>query len=274
MLETYLKCKDTELGKAATECRSQHCCKIIRIYTAEMENSTKAVYLSGDIIQDTYYLLSANHLLTNAMDEKMNQLAKIHDGQRGVRFNGVDDVQYKPNDFDDEDLSHAQHIDEITLEDGLDAITANEDAIFAIATAPSASTRVKRALQVDEKPMPMPKRFGVGDMSPLDITQVLATHSNDEESICVKRPIVGRPPLKASNGPFKKPAMRALKDANPNLNKDCAVARNAMKAMVNGRPVALKEKENKRFLTVVGKSPRRSPGASAKSKHLENISAV
>lgn len=270
MLDPYLKCKQTELAKAATECRSEHYCKIIRIYSAEMESSTKAVHLSGEIIQDTYYLLSAHLLLTNEMESKMNQLAKIHDGQRGVRFtNGLDDAHSK-HDNDDDDMSQAQNIDDITLECGLDLMQADGDeATFAIPLPPPMTSRAKRALNIEDGTMP--KRFAATESSALNATRVLETHSDDEENVRTARPVVtiGKPPFKTSITIGKRPIQtsRALKETNTNVNKDSTVSRSVVKALVNGRPVTLKEKENKRFLTVVGKSPRRnSPGASSKSK--------
>lgn len=254
LLEPYLKCKQIELGKAATACRSEHYCKIIRIYSAEMESSTKAVHLSGEIIQDTYYLLSAHQLLTNEMDCKMNQLSKVHDGQRGVRFtNGIDDAHGKP-DLDDEDMSHGQNIDDITLETGLDLMNVDGDeAIFAIPLPPP------------------PKRFAATDFSVLNATQVLETHSDDDENVRGVRPVVrvAKPLMKTSSAASKRPTpiSRALKETNVNVNKDWPVTKGTVKAQVNGRTVTMKEKENKRFLTVVVKSPRRnSPGASLKSK--------
>lgn len=277
MLESYLKCKQIELEKMATECRSKHYCKIIGIYSAEMESSTKAVQLSGEIIQETYYLLCAHQLLTNEMDVKMNQLSKAHDGQRGVRFiNGIDDANTK-HDNDDDDILHTQNIDDITLDNGLDLIDGeNDEAIFAIPLAPSSKIHAKRALNVDETPITMPKRFAATDSSVLNATRVLETHSDDDENGHGVRPIVsiGKPSFKSS-GKRPMPVSRALKETNTNVHKDYLVPKSAVKAMINGRPVTLREKENKRFLTVVGKSPRRnSPSASSKSKFSLKVSCI
>lgn len=277
MLQPYLKCKQIELGKAATSCRSEHYLKIIRVYTAEMECSTKAVQLSGDIMQDTYYLLSANQLLTQEMEDKMLHLSKVHDGQRGVRFtNGVDGVHGR-HDTDDDELMPAQNIDDITLETGLDLMNAEGDeAIFAIPLPPPPVNRAKRALITDEAGPSMPKRFIPSDSGVLDATQVLETHSDEEETLRTLRPVVviGKPPVKQLNGLGKRPVPpgRVLKDSNMNVNKDCPVAKVMLKAVINGRPVTLKdkEKENKqKFLTTVKKSPRRnSIGATGKSKQI------
>lgn len=270
MLDPYLKCKQSELAKAATECRSEHYCKIIRIYSAEMEISTKAVHLGADIIQDAYYLMSANHLLTIETENKMKQLAKVHDGQRGVRFtNGCDDAHTK-HDNDDDDMAQALNIDDITLEPGLDLMNAEgDDAIFTIPLPPPANPRAKRTLNIDNEGISLPKRMA---STALNATQVLETHSDDEENIRGVRPlvIVGRPPIKTTSTASRRPmpTSRALKETNVNVNKDCPATKPSIKALVNGRTVTLKEKENKRFLTVVGKSPRRnSPGASSKSKY-------
>lgn len=202
MLEPYIKSKQIELAKAATECRSEHYCKIIRIYSAEMESSTKAVHLSGEIIQDTYYLLSAHQLLTIEMESKLNQLAKLHDGQRGVRFttSGIDDAHNK-NDHDDDDMSHVQNIDDITLEAGLDIMsTDGDDAIFAMPAIPPPVNRAKRALSIEEETISMPKRFIAVGLNPLNGTQVLETHSDGEENVRSARPVVpmGRPQVKTS----------------------------------------------------------------------------
>lgn len=262
-----MKCKQIELDKAATECRSKHCLNIIRIYSAEMESSTKAVHLSGEIIQSTYYLMSAHLLLTDEMEQKMNQLSKIHDGQRGVRFTS-DDVHDR-HENDDDDLSHAQNIDDITLETRFDLMDSDGDeAIFAMPPAPP--NHAKRALNIDEAEILQPKRFASTSSNALNATQVLDTHVVDDENGHAVRPVVTVAKLKPSTtiGKRPMPTSRALKETNINVNKEYVAGKNGVvKALVNGKPVALKEKENKRFVTTVGKSPRRnSPSASSKSK--------
>lgn len=266
MLEPYLKCKRIELEKAATECRSEHHYKIIRIYSAEMECSTKAVHLSGEIMQDTYYLLKANYLLTNEMDGKMNQLAKLHDGQRGVRFaNGPDDASNK-HDHDDDDIPHAQSIDDITLDASLDLMSTDADeAIFAIPARPLQSNHAKRALIVEDGES-VSKRFAAAEPSPLNATRVLESHSDGEENSHSGRPVIKVIDRIVSRRPIA--SSRALKETNTNVNKNPS-GKAPIRALVNGRMITLKENQNKTVRMTPSKRPpriRNSPGASAKSK--------
>lgn len=82
-------------------CRSNMKCthvnNINSLYHSEDEHWRKAIHLSCEIIQENFYLLKANQLLSFHMQEKMEKLVKLNQGQHSVKFE--DEIE------DEEDLA-------------------------------------------------------------------------------------------------------------------------------------------------------------------------
>lgn len=74
-----------------------HVNNINSLYHSEDEHWRKALHLSCEIIQENFYLLKANQLLSFHMQEKMEKLVKLNQGQHSVKFE--DEVE------DEEDLA-------------------------------------------------------------------------------------------------------------------------------------------------------------------------
>lgn len=74
-----------------------HVNNINSLYHSEDEHWRKALHLSCEIIQENFYLLKANSLLSFHMQEKMDKLVKLNQGQHSVKFE--DEVE------DEEDLA-------------------------------------------------------------------------------------------------------------------------------------------------------------------------
>lgn len=74
-----------------------HVNNINSLYHSEDEHWRKALHLSCEIIQENFYLLKANQLLSFHMQEKMEKLVKLNQGQHSVKFE--DEIE------DEEDLA-------------------------------------------------------------------------------------------------------------------------------------------------------------------------
>lgn len=236
----------------------------------ELENSRKAVDLSGDIIQKTYLLLSANMMLNDDMERKMGQLYKLHDGQRGVKFTSFAEKSPRSAEFDDEEDLICQSLEEEAFEDEMRQLsTADMDAVDVMSCVPEhLPTRAKRTLNVDEASSSESKRFAPNNL--MNVTQVL-------EKSPEKLPLFANPKPSAAIrqkativAVTRKPGLsRALRETSSNVCKDFLIPKASIKPIINGRAQTPKEKENKRVV-VMRKSPRRnSPNKSnLKSDYL------
>lgn len=265
MLGQYLKYKDSELEKAQMNSKSEHYLKIIRFYSIETEHYHKTVQISSAISQESYLLLSANLMLTDDLQSKYDQLYKINDGQRSVKFTGEDCTK---TDNDEYEIDTNQNIDDITFENGIEEMNVQDvDSDDVIFTMPQ-PVRAKRSLNTDDVPCSLPKRFAStsavhNDQQNLNSTQVLETHYEDDERQFVAPTIDSTTLLKSKKSvAINKrtfPISRALKETNPNINKPFLLSKSAVRPVINGKPALnLKEKENKRFVLTVRKSPRRN----------------
>lgn len=259
LLQPYLKYKREELEKSQITCRSDHYSKINRIFNLELENSRKAVDLSGDIIQNTYLLLSANMMLNDDMERKMGQLYKLHDGQRGVKFTSFAEKSPRSAEFEDEEDLICQSLEEEAFEDEIRQLsTADMDGVDVMACVPEhLPSRAKRALNVDEATSSESKRFAPNP-SLMNVTQVLekspeklSVFANPKPAAAVRHkttivPVTRKPGLS-----------RALRETSSNVCKDFLIPKASIKPIINGRAQTPKEKENKRVV-VIRKSPRRN----------------
>lgn len=244
------------MEKAQLLCRSEHFSKINRIYSIELENSRKTIDLSGEIIQHTYLLLSANMMLTDDMERKMSQLYKLHHGQREVKFTNTNDKSLKsPNHHDDEDLT-CRSLEEKAFEDEIEQLSTidmNADDIM-IAMPENMPSRAKRTLNIDDASTSEPKRFASDN---LNVTQVLdkmpptIKSTNTFRSKATVVPVVRKVGLS-----------KALRETSSNICKDFVIPKLSIKPIINGHPQTPKEKENKRIVLVRSSPRRNSPSKS------------
>lgn len=229
-LESYWHFKDTEIKKSQIKSKWDHCLSLLRIYYSDRENHQKISKLSNDLLQQNYLLLSANNLITNDLQTKYNQLYKLFDG-RTTKF--ADDETSKAEAIDYEILAaHNMDDDDIELdnrfENGIDSKAMD------VFVAPRDAPKVKRALDCGAETNSMPKRFaGQAQINSgkdnLNSTHVLAKHSNlDDDLDDDIKPIsivdttfsldTKLKGILAAKRPMS--AVRALKETNPNVNKD------------------------------------------------------
>lgn len=247
MLQYYLQHKATEQKNNETNLKSVHTMKVLQIYNQENEKSRKIIELSNEILQETYFVLNGNMLITDAMREKFNQLYKVHD-QRGVKFTESDEVfEISENLYQTDfpfDTDHLMVKDEFGLEDGL-----------------IGATKRQRDTGDDTDVVPTKKRVvrSIFDGQNLDATQVLATHddpNNDDSNMNATfaiKPTLNKCPIKGTT------PSRALKESNPNVHKGFAVPKQITKPVVTKFKSTLiaPQKENKR--TPTHSKIRRSP---------------
>lgn len=258
ILKPYLKCKQEELEKTQISLRSDHFSKMNHIFNSELMNARKAIDLSGEIIQHTYLLLSANMMLTDDMERKMSQLHKLHDGQRGVKFTaGSDKSPRSPrspiyNDEEDEEVANSHSLEVKAFEDEMIQLSMNGMDDFDVPQ--HLPTRAKRALNIDDANTSEPKRFASDNL--LNVTQVLDPNPN--VTITVTKPSNAFK-SKATIVPITRKVglSRALRETSSNIRKDYAIPKASIKPIVNGLPQTPKEKENNRMV-LMRKSPRRN----------------
>lgn len=86
MLKNYLQKKDLDLENAKYSIKITHVNKVNHVYEQEAENWKYAMILGAEIIQDCYLLLRGFDNLDAVMQEKMEVLVKLYQGQRSVKF--------------------------------------------------------------------------------------------------------------------------------------------------------------------------------------------
>lgn len=250
--------------------KSTHTMKVLQFYSQENEKSRKIIEMSNEILQESYFVLNGNMLLTEEMRDKFGQLYKIHD-QRGVKFTESDEIfEISENHNQADFLFDADHL----------MIKADDLTSGGSGTSRSSGAfKRSHAGDGDEFDVcPTKKRVvrSIFDGQNLDMTHVLAAahHTNDlnaaddennmNATFAIKPTIVN-----SSNGSNKvaatkvlAPSARVLKENNPNVHKGFAVPKVGTKPMTKVKSTLINgglqrgEKENKR---TPSKSIRRSP---------------
>lgn len=220
------------------------------MYSQEVDKLRKAVAISGEIAQETYYVLQANLLLTDDVHDKLNQLYKSYD-QRGVKFAECDenainelDVSSDANAYDhmhDANISICISADDDTVSAGQKRTRDQSDE----PDVPEAKKRVIRAIYTEPE-------------ADLNSTQVLEVHADALTNGTMDSTFAIKP--KSSAGIGAKKAPQPLKESNPNIHKDFAVPKAKPPYRVKSTLTSVqREKENKRTPFKLRKSPRRSP---------------
>lgn len=250
ILQTYLLHKDTEQKNIEIKLKSEHTMKVLQIYNLEVEKSRTIIELSNEILQEAYFVLNGNMLLTDDMREKFGQLYKTH-GQRGVKFTESDEIfeiSEQPNHTDMMNcfLFEADHLM------ARDDITSDDDAL--------SSNKRLRDVGDDADVVPTKKRVvrSIFDGQNLDATQVLDTHAdlnhdngNMNATFAIK-PATNKFPLKGTT-----PSSRVLKESNPNVHKGFAAPKPLPKQITKIKSTLIApQKENKRTPSKIRRSPR------------------
>lgn len=262
ILQSYLMQKDMEQKNSESMLKSTHTMKVLQFYNQENEKSRKIIEMSNQILQDSYYVLNGNMLLTEEMRNNFGQLYKIHD-QRGVKFTESDEIfEISETSNQDDFLFDADHL--MVKADESNRISGTFKRV-----------RENGAAGNDEfDACPTKKRVvrSIFNGQNLDTTHVLASHYpndlNTDDDNNMNATFAIKSADMNSNGkvPAVKmlpPAMRALKENNPNIHKGFTVPKVVTKPMakvkstlVHGAHHHRGEKENKR---TPSKSIRRSP---------------
>lgn len=238
--------KDSEQNAAEMKLKSTHTLKVLQIYNQENEKSKKIIELSQSILQEAYFVLNGNMLITDAMREKFNQLYKIQD-QRGVKFTESDEIfeiSEQPNQQDF--LFDADHM-----------MMAKDDD----ETGMYPNKRARDQCGDDTDMIPTKKRVvrAIFDSQNLDTTQVLGTNDDlnlDDGNMNATFAIKPKTNSVSIKGGA---AVRALKENNPNVHKAFVAPKPITKPITKVKSTLIttqREKENKRTPLKIRRSPR------------------
>lgn len=212
-----------ELENLQANLRSEHVKKMNTMFYTETENLRKLQQQSNEILQQNYLLLRANMLMTTDMESKYQQLYKAFEGHRAVKFSNEEMIRYE---YDEADMILKGDVGAGEMQDmDWDDLPADPNReTFLMPTGPKA----RRALHtLPDVTVSAPEKSEV-----INATLVLAKHDDDTDEGCQPLPninstfslnvaktnkvTINRRPL---------PLSRALKDANPNVNKETAVSK-------------------------------------------------
>lgn len=241
--------KDSEQKNAEMQLKSEHTMKVLQIYNQENEKSRKIIELSHEILQEAYFVLNGNMLITDAMREKFNHLYKIQD-QRGVKFTESDEIF--------EISEHPNQTDFLFDNDHLIMARDDNDDVTGVYS----NKRTRDQCGGDDVEMiPTKKRVvrSIFDSQNLDATQVLDTHLNgiDLDDGNMNATFAIKP--KTNTGSIRSGPVRALKESNPNVHKVFIAPKPMTKSINKIKSTLLapqREKENKRTPLQIRRSPR------------------
>lgn len=225
--------------------------KVVQMYNQEIERLRKAATLSGEIAQETYYVLKANMLLTDDVEDKLLQLYKSYD-QRGVKF-----AEHDENGTNDLDVSYDANGHDLIQDTNLSIYMSHDDDMLM--------TGGKRLREHEEHdPQPMSKKRVIRSIytepdADLNATQVLEVHDNGSTGNTLDSTFAIKPmPNAVSQTTVAKKS--ALKDSNPNVHFAAPKSQTKPPYKVKSTLTSIqREKENKRTPFKLRKSPRRSP---------------
>lgn len=239
--------KNIEQKNVELNLKSDHTMKVLQIYNQENEKSRKIIELSNEILQETYFVLNGNMLLTETMRDKFSQLYKTHD-QRGVKFTEADEV-----------FEISEHHNQADFLFDADHSMTKDD----LGTAEINMWPAKRARDSnDDDEVPTKKRVvrSIFEAPELNSTQVLEIHDDpklDDGNINTTFAIKTNVNKLDTKGELT--ATRALKESNPNVHKAFVVPKAVTKPITKVRStfvVPHREKENKRTPLKIRRSPR------------------
>lgn len=223
--------------------KSDHTVKVLQFYNQENEKSRKIIELSNEILQESYFVLNGNMLITEEMRDKFSELYKIHD-QRGVKFTESNEI-FEISDHQNNQADYLFDADHLMAGD---ETTVN-------------SNKRQRENGDDSNAIPMKKRVvrSIFDSQIADVTQVLDTHPTDDDNMNSTFAI--KPAVSKVANKVHATTSRALKENNPNVHKAFvvpkAVTKTATKPITKVKSTLIqRDIENRRTPL---KSIRRSP---------------
>lgn len=250
LLESYVWEKDAVEKNTELNFKSNHQMKILQMYSQEIEKLRRSVALSGELAQDTFYVLQANLLLSDDVRDKYSELYKGYD-QRGVKF-----AEFDENGTNDLDISAEVNGHDLIQDANLSVYMSHDDDILL------AGTKRTRDQHEENDSQPTKKRvfrsIYTEPDADLNATQVLEVH-DDLNKDTLDSTFAIKPKTSDTNG--MKQTIQPLKDSNPNIHKDTfAVPKAKQTYKVKSTLTSIqREKENKRTPFKLRKSPRRSP---------------
>lgn len=225
------------------ELKSDHTVKVLQFYNQENEKSRKIIELSNEILQESYFVLNGNLLLTDMMRDKFTELYKIHD-QRGVKFTELNEIFEISENYNQADyLFDADHLmacDEKTNNLNKRQRENGDDPNAGVPT----KKRVVRSIFDSQNP---------------DATQDLETQPIDDGNMNATFAI--KPTGNKTANKVYASTSRALKENNPNVHKGFAVPRaitkTTTKPITKVKSTLIGVQENKRTpLKTIRRSPR------------------
>lgn len=224
--------------------------KILQMYSQEIDKLRRSVALSGELAQDTFYVLQANLLLTDDVRDKYSELYKGYD-QRGVTFSECDE-----NGTNDLDISAEVNAHDLIHDANLSVYMSHDDDILMAGAKRTRDQHEENDLQPSKKRVY--RSIYTESDADLNDTQVLDVH-DDLKTETLDSTFAIKPKTSVDNGTKK--TIQPLKDCNPNVHKDTFAmpkAKTAYKVKSTLTSIQ-REKENKRTPFKLRKSPRRSP---------------
>lgn len=202
------------------------------MYYAETENHQKISTIANELLQQNFLLLSANNLITNDMQTKYTQLYKMFDG-RTTKFAGDELLKGETEDYD---ILHAHNMDDDIEFENVDDLAQHEIETHQVFAVPMGAPRAKRALNDVTVTNSMPKRFACSaaqHADNLNSTHVVSKHCGDDLDEDIKPISVTdttfcmevKPKGILTNKQRQVPAIRVLKESNPNINKEASKGR-------------------------------------------------
>lgn len=219
--------KRMELEKVQVNLISDHVHKLNTLLVNERNNLQLIQKQSNEILQQDYFLLKANALMTSAMEAKFEQLYKAYDGHRGVTFSHENTVQQNDDDTDINGMIlRTDEQNGVDDDDYMDCDDTGHTGTFAIPTGPKA----RRALHPEMS----------NGSAVLDATQVIGRHDDqamDDECQPLNGPnatfLLSAKPTRPGIVNKKASAVsRILKDTNPNISKDVGPTKGTFLPMV------------------------------------------
>lgn len=240
ILQSYLLQKESEQNTIETTLKTDHFMKVLQIYTQENEKSRRIIELSHEILQEAYFVLNGNMLLTEATRDKFSQLYKIHD-QRGVKFTESDEIFEISEHTNPTDFLFDEHL-----------MTKDEPAEdFAVS-----NKRIRE--NGDDDSVPTKKRVvrSIFDGN-LDSTQVLERHDDLNSDDGMNATFAIKPTTNKTTIKGIAP-IRVLKESNPNVHKGFVAPKAITKPITKVKSTLItgREKENKRTPLKIRRSPR------------------
>lgn len=192
--------------------KSDHVNKINQMLINERERMLAIQHQSNQLLQQSYLLLNANMLMTNAMELNYQELYKLLEAPRAVTFSTENQIKYG-YDVEKMILTSNGQMEDMDCE----VVAMNDIVSRPVPSGPKA----RRALHT------------VTSMTPLDVTQVLERHEDGTDCQPLKDShnstfALNTKPMSVANG--KRPFLvtQVLKETPQNIYRDTVITKGKM----------------------------------------------